>query len=47
MLRFDKLANANNYSVQTTLDDNGFWTDQPVSSSTRVLLTGLTPGKAY
>jgi hypothetical protein len=47
VLRFDKVPNANNYSVQTALDDNGPWTDQPVSSSTRVLLTGLTPGKAY
>jgi len=47
LLRFDKVANAANYSIQTATDDIGPWTDQDLSTSTRVILTGFTPGKIY
>lgn len=47
LLRFDRVPNANNYSVQIATDDIGPWTDQDLSTATRVLLTGLTPGKVY
>ncbi|MGI8436758.1 MAG: hypothetical protein ACR2NX_07620 [Chthoniobacterales bacterium] len=43
---FVSVANARNYSVQTALNPEGPWTDVPLlSTSTRVKLTGLTPGK--
>lgn len=46
-LRFDKVVNAANYSYQTATDDVGPWTDEKLSSNTRVLIDGLTPGKTY
>lgn len=47
LFRFDRVANVANYSVQTAADSAGPWTDQDLSTSTRVLLSGLTPGKVY
>jgi hypothetical protein len=47
LLRFDKVDNAANYSIQTAADDIGPWKDEDLSTSTRVTLTGLTPGKVY
>jgi hypothetical protein len=47
MFRFDRVPNAVNYSIQTAADDSGPWKDEDLSTSTRVTLTGLTPGKAY
>ena len=46
-LRFDKVANAANYSYQSATDDIGPWTEDLIASSTRVTLDGLTPGKNY
>jgi hypothetical protein len=46
-LRFDRVANAVNYSVQVATDPDGPWTDQDLSTSTRVMIDGLTPGKVY
>jgi hypothetical protein len=46
-LRFDRVANAVNYSVQTAQSPDGPWEDQELSTSTRVLITDLTPGKVY
>jgi hypothetical protein len=46
-LRYDKVANAANYSYQTATDDAGPWTEPTLWSNTRVTLDGLTPGKVY
>ncbi len=46
-LRFDRVTNAMNYSVQTAQNPDGPWDDQELSTSTRVLITDLTPGKVY
>lgn len=47
ILRFDRVDNAANYSVQTATSPDGPWTDQDLSTSTRVMIDGLTPGKVY
>ncbi|MEA3186246.1 MAG: hypothetical protein QOD99_76 [Chthoniobacter sp.] len=47
LLRFDRVANVANYSVQTATSPAGPWEDQDLSTSTRVLLSGLTPGTVY
>jgi hypothetical protein len=46
-LRFDRVPNAANYSVQSATAPDGPWSDQGLSTSTRVTIHGLTPGKAY
>jgi hypothetical protein len=46
-LRFDRVTNAVNYSVQTAQSPDGPWEDQELPTSTRVLITDLTPGKVY
>jgi Fibronectin type III domain len=46
-LRFDRVTNAANYSIQTAQSSDGPWQDQTLSTSTRVTLRGLTPGKVY
>jgi hypothetical protein len=46
-LRFDRVPNAANYTVQSAIDPEGPWTDQGLSTSTRVTVNGLTPGKVY
>jgi hypothetical protein len=33
--------------VQTAQNPDGLWDDQALSTSTRVLISGLTPGKVY
>ena len=45
MFRFDRVNNAVNYSVQTAPAATGPWTDEDLSTSTRVLIGGLTPGE--
>ena len=45
MFRFDRVANAVNYSVQTAPAATGPWTDEDLSTATRVLIGGLTPGE--
>lgn len=46
-LRFNRVPNAANYSVQSAQDPEGPWIDQDLSTSTRVTISGLTPGKVY
>jgi hypothetical protein len=46
-LRFDRVYSAANYSVQVATSPDGPWQDQALSTSTRVTLTSLTPGKVY
>ena len=46
-LRFDRVPNAANYSVQSAQSPDGPWEDQDLSTSTRVTISGLTPGKVY
>lgn len=47
LLRFDRVNNAANYSVQTSESPNGPWEDQDLSTSTRVTIGDLTAGKVY
>jgi hypothetical protein len=46
-LRFDRVANAANYSAQSAQSPDGPWQGQELSTSTRVTIKGLTPGKVY
>jgi hypothetical protein len=46
-LRFDRVYNAANYSVQVATSPDGPWQEQALSTSTRVTIDGLTPGKVY
>ncbi len=45
MFRFDRVNNAVNYSVQTAANVSGPWEDEDLSTSTRVVIGGLTPGE--
>lgn len=45
LLRFDRVSNAANYSVQSANSPDGPWQDQDLSTTTRVTIAGLTPGK--
>lgn len=45
VLRFDRVINAANYSIQSATSPDGPWADRGLSSTTRVTLDGLTPGK--
>ena len=45
MFRFDRVNNAVNYSIQTAPAATGPWEDERLSTATRVLIGGLTPGK--
>ncbi|MGZ5003929.1 MAG: hypothetical protein ACXWG7_00230 [Chthoniobacterales bacterium] len=47
LLKFDKVANAANYSVQSATSVTGPWEDQDLSTTTRILIGGLTAGTAY
>jgi hypothetical protein len=47
VLRFDRVGNAANYSIESAISPDGPWEDRGLSSTTRVMLNGLTPGKAY
>ncbi len=44
MFRFDRVTNAVNYSVQTAPAAIGPWADEDLSTATRVVIGGLTPG---
>ncbi|MEY2486349.1 MAG: hypothetical protein QOH39_1997 [Verrucomicrobiota bacterium] len=46
-LRFDRVLNAANYSVQTAISSDGPWEDRGLFSGSRVNLDGFTPGKVY
>ena len=43
--KFDRVNNANNYSVQTAPAATGPWEDDSLSTAARVLIGGLTPGE--
>jgi hypothetical protein len=47
MFRFAGGYNVKNYSIQHAESVDGPWIDDDLSTSSRVLLTGLTPGKIY
>ncbi len=47
MLKFDRVLNANNYSVQTATSANGPWQDWGLSTTVRVTIASLTPGTVY
>jgi hypothetical protein len=46
-LKFDRVVNAANYTVQSAQNPDGPWEEQGLSTSTRVTIKGLTPGKVY
>ena len=45
MLKFDRVKNAVNYSVQTAPAATGPWEDEGLSTTVRVVIGGLTPGE--
>ena len=45
MLKFDRVTNAVNYPVQTAPAATGPWSDEDLSTATRVDIGGLTPGE--
>jgi len=45
LFRFDRVKNAYNYSVQTAPAATGPWEDEDLSTTTRVIIGGLTPGE--
>ena len=45
LFRFDRVTNANNYSIQTAPAAAGPWQDEDLSTATRVVIGGLTPGE--
>lgn len=47
MLKFDRVANANNYSIQSATSADGPWEDRGLSTKTAVKIDGLTAGKVY
>ncbi len=47
LLRFRKVNNAVNYTVQVADSASGPWRDVPLSTATRVVIRNLTPGKVY
>lgn len=47
MLKFDRVSNAVNYSIQTATSPNGPWEDWGLSTTTRVAIDGLTAGTVY
>ncbi|MEA3188190.1 MAG: hypothetical protein QOD99_2020 [Chthoniobacter sp.] len=44
LVRFDRVSNAVNYTAQTSVSVDGPWEYEDPSTSTRVLVEGLTPG---
>lgn len=47
MLKFQRVYNAPNYSVETATSPEGPWEDRGVHSTSRVVLDGFTPGTVY
>jgi hypothetical protein len=45
LFRFDRVNNAYNYSIQTASAATGPWEDEDLSTASRVIIGGLTPGK--
>jgi len=45
LFSFDRVNNANNYSIQTAPAATGPWEDEDLSTTSRVLIGGLTPGE--
>ena len=47
MLKFRRVYNADNYTIQTAINAEGPWQDFTLSTASRVKITDLTPGKTY
>jgi hypothetical protein len=47
LMRYDKVSNAVNYTVESATSPEGPWTFQALVTQTRVTIQGLTPGKVY
>ncbi len=47
MLKFDRVANANNYTIQSATSPDGPWEDRGLATTTRVTIDGLTAGQVY
>ncbi|MCX6980601.1 MAG: hypothetical protein NTV08_07590 [Verrucomicrobia bacterium] len=45
LFRFDRVNNAYNYSIQTASAATGPWEDEDLSTASRVIIGGLTPGE--
>jgi hypothetical protein len=47
LMRYGKVPNAVNYTVESATDPEGPWTFQALVTQTRVTIQGLIPGKVY
>jgi hypothetical protein len=47
MLKFDRVPNAVNYTIQSATSPDGPWEDRGLSTTSRVTIDGLTAGKVY
>lgn len=47
MFKFDAVSNSRNYSIQTATSAAGPWADFDLSTTSRVVIDGLTPGEIY
>lgn len=45
LFRFDRVRNANNFSIQTAPAASGPWENEDISTTCRVIIGGLTPGE--
>ncbi len=45
LFKFERVKNANNYSIQTAPAAAGPWEDEDLSTTSRVIIGGLTPGE--
>ena len=45
LFKFDRVPNANNYSIQTAPAATGPWEDEDLSTASRVIIGGLAPGE--
>ena len=47
LFKFDRVVNAANYTIETATSAAGPWTEWDISSTSRVVIDGLTPGQTY
>ncbi len=45
LFKFDRVKNANNYSIQTAPTATGPWEDEPLTTTSRNIIGGLAPGE--
>ena len=45
LFKFDRVKNANNFSIQTAPAASGPWENEDISTTCRVIIGGLTPGE--